>query len=160
MTPEHGSTRTYRYADIQQLISQRLGVDVSLVTLRTASTRHSDRPNHRASITTGMPRPIGYQGKQRIFDADAIDEWLERHPRIAYEEAVKDLAAAAATVPQHQPRDYAALAPAVRHARDRDLSWAKIADTLTEATGTRWRPQVLHRYFTRKKVITGAQDSI
>jgi hypothetical protein len=118
---------SYTYDQVADRIADELGIRPTTSTLRAGFSATGDgRTTGRVRITAGMPAPRPQLVNRRaVFDAAAIEAWLDDHPYRALDRAVAAL--------KQAPAD--GLDAAVTAARRAGLSWAQVAAALTTATG-------------------------
>ena len=130
-------TRTYTYPDLVERIAEVLGERPSVNSLQ-----RGDAPGRpvRGRITVGMPKPLNPDDKAGvIFDADAIDTWLDQHPRRARQRAEKALA-------DHLGGG-GSRREGVEQARAAGIPWRRITEIINEVQGVGWTHQnVAKRY--------------
>lgn len=117
------SSRHYTYEALADRIAEELGERPSLAVLH-AGERDPGRPvRGEIRVTAGMPAPLpGLRPRQ--FDADEVDTWLRRHPRLLARAHVEQLRAGITGT--------LARGTAVAAARDAGLSWQQIADVIAQ----------------------------
>lgn len=125
---------TYSYTEVSDRIAAVLGETPSRSALRAAAAEsvRSGHTNSRVRLTAGMPAPLPPHSRTAParFDADEVERWLERHPRLQWRQVYRELAAASAA-DQEPP----GLEAAVRAARSHGMSWRSIAAAITEGSG-------------------------
>ena len=123
----------YTYAQVRQRIREELHIDVS-----TAELRQSPRPGQfRSRVTHEMPEPDPAFVDPIKFDAAAIDDWLEHHPRRRQTRALKALSTSDPTT-----RD-----ALVADARHQGLSWRRIAEAISEADNRLYSTQAVFKRY-------------
>lgn len=135
------SKPTYTYAQVAELINEVLGETPSQASLRAAAAEatRTASTNSRVRLTAGMPAPLTPRSSPALFDRLEIERWLRHHPRIKERQAYAALVGQVATEADRRL--------AIRRARSQGLSWRRIADALTEATGTRHSHQGVFKAF-------------
>ena len=126
-----GRPATYTYAELAERIEQVLGERPSQSALRAAAAtaRRTDHTQTRPRLTVGMPAalPASSRTAPAAFSAAAVEQWLEQHPRRAWNAAVTELARALADGRDPQQ--------AIRSAREAGLSWRHITAALSASDG-------------------------
>ena len=143
---------TYTYDQVADRIVAELGVPrPALSTLRAASATAGRGTNQRVRVTAGMPRPQqGRVDRQVLFDATAIDTWLDNHPARA---ARRVQAALAAAPPEDRQT-------AVEQARASGLSWAEVADAIAGAEGITRTRQWAQQLYGAGRTSQPADDAV
>ena len=135
------SKTTYTYAQIAERINEVLGETPSLASLRAAAAEatRTASTNSRVRLTADMPAPLTPRSSPALFDRLEIERWLTHHPRLKERQAYAELVRSLATETARRS--------AVRQARTRGLSWRRITDALTDATGTAHSHQGVFKAF-------------
>lgn len=135
------SKTTYTYAQVAKRINEVLGETPSLASLRAAAAEatRTASTNSRVRLTADMPAPLTPRSSPALFDRLEIERWLTHHPRLKERQAYAELVRSLATETARRS--------AVRQARTRGLSWRRITDALTDATGTAHSHQGVFKAF-------------
>ena len=135
------SKPTYTYEQVAERINEVLGETPSLASLRAAAAEatRTTSTNSRVRLTAGMPAPLAPRSSPALFDRLEIERWLRHHPRLKERQAYAELVRQVATE--------AGRRRAIREARTRGLSWRRITDALTDATGTAHSHQGVFKAF-------------
>lgn len=132
----------YVVADIKRRLREVLGVEVTDNQIHLGLHRAGHTPNARVRPTAGIPDPIEHAGKELRWERSAVEEWLASHPRLLLEEAKRRLRKDAAKTLGGERRRIVVL-----RARDEGLSWAQVAEILSQVEGKRLtRQAVAERY--------------
>lgn len=140
----HGTEDVYVVADIKRRLHEVLGVEVSDNQIHLGLHRSGHSPNARVRPTAGIPGPITRRGKELRWERSAVEEWLASHPRLRMEEAKQRLREDAASTIGGERRRIVVL-----RARDEGLSWAVIAEILSQVEGKRITKQAVIERYTR-----------
>lgn len=132
---------TYGYKQVADRIEHVLGERPEESTMRTALVRRRRTAGRRPGIATGLPAPLPSEKLPARFSADAVEEWLAAHPRLAWDQAVQEaregLAAGKST------------AVIVHGARTRGLSWRQITEILNTHDGGHRSVSGVHKRYRR-----------
>ncbi|GAA4995374.1 hypothetical protein GCM10023317_24570 [Actinopolymorpha pittospori] len=86
---------TYSYKELAARIEQVLGERPSLSALRAAAAqgRRTSSTLSRPRLTVGMPAPLPPTSRTApaAFSAEAVEAWLQDHPRLAWNQAMSEI---------------------------------------------------------------------
>lgn len=132
-------------------VKDRLGVEISRKVIYNELQRGKGRPGR---VTADLPAPVDSEAGARaplLFEESKIEAWLRDHPQLRLAQASADLGEAmegmpAALTPGEEERAWFA---AVDQAKRAGLSFARIAEVITFASGSAISRQSVHERWTR-----------
>lgn len=140
------TTRYYTYDDIADRIAEVFGERPTPAILY-GGERDPDRPvRGEIRVTAGMPTPLPGR-PPRQFDADEVDAWLRKHPRLVARKRVEQLREAITGTLVRQD--------AVAAARNAGLSWQQITDVIQEVDEREISRQAVAKQYGKRKASSG-----
>lgn len=135
----------YSTARVAQRITEVLGEDVDEAAIHMAVHRTAARPNAAMRATAGLPPPLNPgKGSALRFSAEAVEEWLRDHPRIARAKLLEALSAEIGATEQRR-------AAAVAEGRAQGLSWAELAALIGQVDGVSVSRQSVAEKYGRRR---------
>lgn len=137
-----GRPASYTYAELAERIEQVLGERPSRSALRAELARRpAERSQHRPRATAGIPPPLPATSRTApsAFAVEAVEQWLEYHPRRAWNTAISELTHALTTGQD--------LTHAISSARAAGLSWRQITTAMNAVDGRTRSTAGVHKAF-------------
>lgn len=136
--------KSYTVAEVLDRLEQEFGQRPTVNAVHKAAGRPR-RANARASLVAGLPAPTRTDdGGTLAFEANAIDQWLQEHPRRVMQQALADLERDVHSA--HTSRSDDDLRAGVAAARARGLSWAQVAEVFSRVDRPVSRQAVAERF--------------
>lgn len=134
---------TYTTEQVLALVAAELGEEVDAPAIHQAVHRSAARPNARMRATAGLPAPINPGGSPLRFDRAAIDSWLRVHPRRSRSQLLDQLRVELAASERRRRE-------AVGAGRAEGLSWAQLAQLISQVDGVSISRQAVARKYGKK----------